>query len=399
MKSTGNENQDLNMQPASFQKRFLASALDLIASGFLSLILAGIAMLVTGSSIVLIPLFILFFVLTYFANAFLYQMRTGRTFGKYVLGLKVCYPNYKIDTRNEDIIKREMAKIFTLVTVGYSFFSKYKEEEIIAFHDEYSKTVVLNLPEEHEEYLYEYHYETYFHSQSEEEEYKKAKEEADMLHKQQLEEEKLLKEQEKQAKKQQKKQEKSGKGVQEQPMTPPPVPSQPIIMNANEGQEQVNPYMDYAQDNPVSPEFIHSQLTQTAVPNMYPTQPVDTHQQTADMNYPVPPPMETPQPQDGTGIHIVGNYDFLSDNKTEEEKKGLGKISKLFGSKNDKKAEQQPSNQQEQSVEYYDHKMSDLVQDDTYLPSQNIFSEYFKGWSLKTDYVQKGNQYATAKKK
>ncbi len=431
MISSGSENQDLNLQPASFQKRLWASALDFVLCGFLSLLLAGVAMIVVGSSFILFPLFILIFIISYFANTLLYQMRTGRTFGKYVLGLKVCYPNYKVDTRNEDIIKREFAKIFTLVTCGYSFFLKYKEEEIIAFHDEYSKTVVLNLPEEHEEYLYEYHYETYFHSQDEEEEYLQAKKEAEELRKQQLEEEKRQKELEKQEKKQQKKEGKSGQPAT--PSTNKPSFQQPnfVAMNPNDNQsnnqnvpsqmgdmgmsgfdsEQVSP--SFGQESQVSPSFSEGYQEQpiTQQPQVnpsqseQPTQPMYENHQNEMNTYQQQPQMDTNPQQmmgqpDSSGIHIVGNYDFLDNNQNKgnaDDKKGFGKLSKLFSSKNDNKdnpgvMQQHP----EQPLEYYDHKMSDLVQDTTYLPSQNIFSEYYKGWSVKTDAIQKGNNIANS---
>lgn len=197
---------DINLQPATFQKRLTASAVDFLFASFSGLILSLIinSILVHAMTFAFYIIFVAFWFAMHFLNVIIYQNRSGRSLGKYLLKLKVCYLNNKIDVRNEDITKREIAKLWTLITGGYSFFSQYKKEEIICFHDEYSKTCVLNLSEEHEAYLYEYHYEEYYHSEEEEEEYEKTKKELEEFKLLQKEEERKEKEFQKQVKQAQK---------------------------------------------------------------------------------------------------------------------------------------------------------------------------------------------------
>lgn len=432
------EEKDLELQPASFKKRMLASLLDLIIEGFLAILVTGFLVMIGFVPTLFIVFFVLFWVIFHFLNAVAYQIHTGRTFGKWITGLKVCYPNKKIDVHNEDIIKREVSKLWTIVTGGYSFFSNYKKEEIIAFHDEYSKTVVLNLSEEHEEYLYEYYYEEFYHTEEEEKEYQAQKEERERLEKLEKERIKQEKEYEKQLKKEQqmklkeekklqKQLEQQNKGVQLQGGNVPsgmPNPNgmgqmpnmgvnpnatgqtpnmgmNPMVgvvagmtgmedgisesnnipqdMNLNDlSGDGFTPMGDMNQMNPMNDMSNNMQSynnTYQLNPNDLNPQQMNGNMPYGDMNNQYYMQGQPGFNQNPTGFNqnpnMYGNPQMQNTGETNQKgKKSLLNLFKFNNPKNNSVG-----------AEHYESKVSEFAQDNRYLPSQNLFSETYRGWN------------------
>jgi hypothetical protein len=361
-----NTEKDINLQPASFYKRFIASVLDIIVSLFGGLLIAGIInMLITHNTLYFTILFMIFFPISYFSNVILYQIISGRSIGKFLFGLKICYPNNKIDVRNEDIVKREFSKLVTYVTACYSFFSKYKEEQIIAFHDDYSQTVILNLTEDHEKYLHEHYYEEYFHTKEEEEEYSKLKQDL----KDKIKDENKYK---KQLKKEQKDNIHQDNSV--------------LASNSNIQESSFNPEIN---ENNASSFNIESKIIEKPL-----ILPVDNQQnyvnneqeQLLNSNVPNDQLNNSNTSTHSPGVNIVGNYDFLDQGQVNN-KNSFTKLTNIF--KNKSKIKDTSVNRE---INYVNNKLSILAQDDNYLPSENIFSEQFKGWALTNAHQDKLNK-------
>lgn len=345
------EHKDLNMQPASMRKRIISNLIDALISLFASLILSSIVtgLFIQSSRLLYFNIFfIVFLTLFYFLNVIIYQISTGRSFGKYYCDLKICYPNQKVDIRNEDIIKREFSKLWTFATFGYSFFSQYEKTEIVAFHDEYSKTVILNLSEEHEAYLYEYHYEEYFHSEEEEQEYLKQKQEQKQIEFMNKEAERKEKEQLKQLKKEQK----AIEYLNQESLNTQQMNNNQFVKNEFDNQSfpidnenrEVEQNYNFTQETPVvlAEQQYYQQSNMVNNVNII-----------------------------SEGVNIVGNTDFLP----EESKNGaFAKLKNVFFKENSKNKSEFITN--------VDNKLSEFAQDNTFLPSENIFSQSYKGWAL-----------------
>lgn len=348
---------NISLSPANFKKRFMASLIDLFFPVFVGLLPAALISYSlsadSGFKILYMYMFlIIIWFLIYFANVIFYQTKTGRTLGKLIMGIKVCYPNDKVDVRQEDIIKRELAKLFTLVTAGYSFFKNYKEVEILTFHDEYSKTVVLVLSEEHEEYLYEHHYEDYFTSEEEDKEYERLIKEKQEIEKAQREEEERQKEYQRQIeldnkRKEQEKRERAKMGQHEE---------------AEEIKELLIPgKQGIIKTEKVGPE----NLTPTYNPSF---QTIEEGVNIVDDNDLV---INNNEPFTNNQSMVNNNQVSYNDNNSADNYEPKKKKKGIFGGK-----------KSEEDKKYKSTKLSELVQDNNYLPSENIYSELYRGWNI-----------------